>query len=159
MKLYEISEALRTVIDGGLVFDEETGEVLFDSKNLDELEAARDEKLEACAIVKKELDFEAESLRMEEKRLAERRRRKEAEASRLAEYIARNAPESGLETPKASLSWRKSSQVVITDESAIPGDFLTYTPKVDKTAIRKAIKESGSCPGAELVTKRNLVIK
>lgn len=159
MKLYEISEALRTVIDGGLVFDSDTGEVIFDSENLDELEAARDEKLEACAIVKKEMEYEAEMLRHEENRLAERRRRKEAKAAHLADYIAANTPDEGLETDKVSLKWRKSSQVVVTSEFAVPQRFVVYSPKIDKSAIREEIKKNGSCPGAELVTKKNLVIK
>ena len=44
MKLYELAQMMDMVINGGLVFDEETGEVLFDSSNLDELEAALDAK-------------------------------------------------------------------------------------------------------------------
>ncbi len=35
MKLYEISQTYFDVINGGMVFDEETGEVIFDSSNLD----------------------------------------------------------------------------------------------------------------------------
>ena len=73
MKLYELAQMMDMVINGGLVFDEETGEVLFDSSNLDELEAALDAKIEACCIVVKETEAEAEAIKAEEKRLKARR--------------------------------------------------------------------------------------
>lgn len=89
MKLYELAQMMDMVINGGLVFDEETGEVVFDPPNLEELEAALDAKIEACCIVVKETEAEAEAIKAEEKRLKARRERKEKEAARLREYVQR----------------------------------------------------------------------
>lgn len=159
MRLYEISEALRAVLEGGFVFDEETGEVLFDSSNLDDLTASYEEKMEACAIIKKECDADAAAIREEEKKLAERRHRLEKKSDSMADYIARNMIGDGLQTPKVSLSWRKSKSVVIEDESAIPSDFIEMQPKISKKMIGEAIKAGEIVPGAEMVEKRNLVVK
>lgn len=159
MRLYDISEALRAVLEGGFVFDEETGEVLFDSSNLDDLKASYDEKLEACAIIKKECDADAAAIREEEKRLAERRHRLESKSARMADYIARNMIGDGLQTPKVSLSWRKSKQVIIEDESAIPSDFIEMQPKISKKTIGDAIKAGETVPGASMIEKKNLVVK
>lgn len=39
MKLYELAQGLEDIINGGMVIDDETGEVVFDSENLDEQSA------------------------------------------------------------------------------------------------------------------------
>lgn len=159
MRLYDISEALRAVLEGGFVFNDETGEVMFDSSNLDDLKASYDEKLEACAIVKKECDADAAAIREEEKKLAERRHRLESKSARMSDYIARNMIGDGLQTPKVSLSWRKSKQVIIEDESAIPSDFIEMQPKISKKMIGDAIKSGEIVPGASMIEKKNLVVK
>lgn len=159
MRLYDISEALRAVLEGGFVFDDETAEVMFDSSNLDDLKASYYEKLEACAIIKKECDADAAAIREEEKRLAERRHRLESKSARMADYIARNMIGDGLQTSKVSLSWRKSKQVIIEDESAIPSYFVEMHPKISKKMIGDAIKAGETVPGASMIEKKNLVVK
>lgn len=60
-----------------------------------------------------------------------------------------------------ALSFRKSEAVVITNEIALPAEFVktktTTTP--DKTAIKNAIKSGREVAGAELQTNMNLQIK
>ena len=48
MTLYELSTDLERVIDGGMVVDMDTGEVLFDEENLDELKIATAQKFLGC---------------------------------------------------------------------------------------------------------------
>jgi len=66
-----------------------------------------------------------------------------------------------LETEVAKLSFRKSEAVSILDDSIIPEEFTKeiVSVSVDKTAIKKAIKEGRSIDGAELIVKQNLQIK
>lgn len=164
MKLYEIATALEEVINGGLVFSEETGEILFDSENLDELEAALDEKLEACGVVVKNLVAEAEAIKAEERNLAERRRRKEAEADRLKDYVLYWMEKSGakkIDTARVSLSTRKSSVVDVTDEAKVPREFIKVktTESVDKAAVKKAIKAGEEVAGCVINERLTLQVK
>lgn len=164
MKLYELAQMMDMVINGGLVFDEETGEVLFDSSNLDELEAALDAKIEACCIVVKETEAEAEAIKAEEKRLKARRERKEKEAARLREYVQRCMEQSGarkIDTPRVCVTSRSSKYVNVYDEAKVPRMFMAekITESVDKKAVREAIKDGIEVPGCELSERISLKIE
>lgn len=65
-----------------------------------------------------------------------------------------------VETVNAKISFRKSDQIQIDDESA-PADFVKVVTetKPDKTAIKKAIKDGAEVPGATLIQNRNIQIK
>lgn len=67
MSLYEISNDLVTVINGGMVVNEETGEITFDSENLEELELAFNDKVESVALFIKNLEAES-TLRQNQRR-------------------------------------------------------------------------------------------
>lgn len=164
LSLYEIDKAVVTVLDDGLVFDEETGEIVFDVENLDALETERNAKLEGVALYIKSLEAEADAMKAEEKALAERRAVREKKAERLRRYLSDSMQAMGdtkLETARVALSFRKSESVVIEDQAALPVEFLkvkiTETP--DKTAIKKAIKAGATVEGAALVENKNLQIK
>lgn len=164
LSLYEIDKAVVTVLDDGLVFNEETGEIVFDVENLDALETERNTKLEGVALYIKSLEAEADAMKAEEKALAERRAVREKKAERLRRYLSDSMQALGdtkLETARVALSFRKSESVVIEDQAALPVEFLkvkmTETP--DKTAIKKAIKAGATVEGAALVENKNLQIK
>jgi hypothetical protein len=160
--LYTIDQAVLTLLDNGLVFDAETGEVLFDEDNFDQLEIERQAKLEAVALYVKGLEAEAAAIRAEEKALAERRQAKERKAERLREYVARSMRmfgDSKLETARVALSFRRSEAVKIMNERRIPHGFLIMKPSIDKTAIKKALKAGQEVNGAILVERQNLQIK
>lgn len=164
MKLYEIASAMDAVINGGFIFDEETGEVIFDSENLDELEDALDAKLEACGVVVKNIVAEAEAIKDEEKRLAERRRIKEDEADRLKEYVLYWMEKSGakkIDTARVALSTRKSSVVDVTDEAVVPREFFKVKTmaSVDKAAVKKAIKAGEEVAGCVINERLTLQVK
>lgn len=65
------------------------------------------------------------------------------------------------ETARTKIGFRKSTQVQIDDEGALPPDFVTttVTTKPDKTAIKKAIQAGQAVAGAVLVENQNLQIK
>ena len=60
-----------------------------------------------------------------------------------------------------SLSFRKSESVIVTDQAAVPTEYLKEktTISVDKTAIKAAIKSGQAVAGAELQENQNLQIK
>lgn len=164
LSLYEIDKAVVTVLDDGLVFNEETGEIVFDADNLDALETERNAKMEGVALYIKSLEAEASAMKAEEKALAERRAVREKKAERLRRYLSDSMLALGdtkIETARVSLSFRKSESVVIDDQAALPVEFIkvkmTETP--DKTAIKKAIKSGAEVNGAALVENKNLQIK
>ena len=161
--LYELDQAVLTVLDNGLVFDEETGEILWDEDNFNQLEIERNAKLESVALYIKSLDADAAAIRAEEKALAERRGIKEKKADRLRGYLAYSMESFGdtrLETPRVALSFRKSQVVEIWDADELPEQYWKQAaPTPDKTAIKKAIKAGEDVSGASLVDRQNLQIK
>ena len=90
MTLYEIKREIEEAIDAIFAsVDEETGEVSEDAVNkLAELNAARDEKLDNIGAYIKNLMAEAEAIKAEEKKLADRRRVIENKVERLKAYVA-----------------------------------------------------------------------
>ena len=160
--LYELDRAVLAVLENGLVFDEETGEILFDEDNFDQLEGERNDKIEAVALYVKSLEAECKAIRAEEKALAERRAVKERKIERLTRYVSDSMIAFGdakLETTRVALSFRKSEAVEITNTDALSPDFWKYTATPDKAAIKKAIKAGEIVEGAEIVTRHNLQIK
>ena len=162
--LYQIDNAVLTVLEDGLVFDEETGEILFDPDNLDELEVERNAKLEAVALFVKSLEAESAAMREEERKLAERRGRNERKAERLRKYISDSMQRFGdtkLETARVSLGFRRSESVEVVDQAALPVEFVKVkmTETADKAAIKKALKAGQQVAGAQLVENKNLQIK
>jgi predicted RNase H-like nuclease (RuvC/YqgF family) len=54
---------------------------------------------------------------------------------------------------------RKSTAVRITDEAKLADDYYKFTPTVNKTAIKEALKNGATVEGAELVENFSLSIK
>ena len=176
--LWEIDERLRVLEDYGV--DSETGEVISDEdfyKLFDEINMDLQTKIENTIQFAKSLNAEAEAIKAEEKKLAERRKSKENLSERLKkrinDYITwQYTNENGdvdiaslnkyrFETPKCSISYRKSEVVNVFDESQIPKDYIKIKTEtsVDKTAVKKAIKNGVTINGATLDTKLNMQIK
>lgn len=176
--LWEIDERLRVLEDYGV--DSETGEVLSEEefyKLFDEINMDLQTKIENTIQFAKSLNAEADAIKAEEKKLAERRKVKENLAKRLKkrinDYITwQYMNEDGdidltslnkyrFETPKCSISYRKSEIVNILDENVVPKNYIKtkVETSVDKTAIKKAIKNGENINGAILETKLNMQIK
>lgn len=164
LKLYELDWIISSVINQGFVFDEETGEILFDADSLEALEAAREAKLEGCAIVIKNLEAEVAAFKAEEKALAERRQVKERAAESMRRYLANSmlaAGEAKLETTRCAVSFRKSESVEVFDAEKLPADLCTVKQTVspDKAAIKKLLKAGEAVEGAQLIVKQNIQVK
>lgn len=165
MTLYEIDEQIKAIMDAINVEMDENGE--FDYSYVDqlnELNQARDEKLEAIGCYIKNLDAEAEAIKTEINALKARMDAKIRKSERLEEYVKNNLIENGdtkKEFPRVCFSFRKSTLVSITDVDAIPSEYKEECVewKPVKKEIGLALKMGKDVPGAELVTKQNLQIK
>lgn len=161
MSLYEITGNLLTVINGGMVVDDLTSEIIFDADSLEELECAYADKLEGCGVWCKNEMAEIEALKAEERKLAERRRVKENQVARLKEYMLQSmeaTETSKLETSKVAISTRKSQRVIVDDEERVPLQFVKVTKSVNKTELKKALK-AGEVEGAHIEESINLQLK
>lgn len=164
MKLYEIDRALVDVIESGYSVDEDTGEILFEPADLEQLELDRKEKLEGCALYAKGLQAEADAIKAECDKLQERLKAKQRKAARMQQYILSSMlymGDSSLETARVELKTRKSAFVDVYDADKIPWEYrrrkVTETP--DKAAIKAAIKAGEDVPGAIIAERVSLVMK
>lgn len=161
MKLYEINAALEALLE---MVDPETGELVCDMDQLEELTIAREEKLEGLALYTKNMDAMAKAIREEEKALAERRRNLENRSERAKNYLTEMLAGEKLTTSKVAVSYRKSEAVELGEEFlpwAVANDaYLRYKdPEPDKAMIKSALKAGIIIPGAELVSKTSVQIK
>lgn len=161
MTIYEIDASIAACMAEAV--DPETGEVSenLDTAALSELMLAREEKIEGVACWIKNLRAYAADIRAEEIALAERRRKAEKRAERLSDWLAEILAGEKFRSPRAEVSFRKSTTVEVEDVQALPEELLTvkleYKP--DKQAIKLRIKSGEELPGCSLVEKSNIQIR
>lgn len=172
LSLFDIDAAKRQIIEEGLCYDEETGEVYWTEDDLEKLNEMEENKLEFIGLIIKEKEAMASAIKSEQDALAKRKKACEAKADALKKYVSDYLLASGkdnYETPKIKLSFRKSQAVDIFDEKALldyineddarKQQFLKYKePELSKAAIKEALKDE-EIPGAHMITNSNLQIK
>lgn len=154
--LYEINEKL---LNFEFEIDEETGEIL-NAGELDNLELARDEKIENLCLYIKNLRADAEALKAEKEVFAQREKASKHKADRLASYLQAMLNGDTYKSLKAEVSYRKSESVECDDIALVPADFLRYKdPELNKTEVKKALKNGVDVRGCHLKTNINMQIK
>lgn len=155
MKLYEIAEAYNSLENV-----ETTDEI---QMVLDNIADEFDKKVENIVYYIKDFESDAEALRTEEKRLAEKRRALDNKAKYLKEYIFNSMKVVGKDKVKAGtydLRIQKNPKSVrILNESELLDEYFKYKKEIDKTKIKEAIEEGIEVAGAELVQGEGLRIK
>lgn len=160
--LYEITNAIANFVPE---VDEFTGELL-NADILDMLNMERDTKIESIALYIKNLNALAADIKAEKDNLAERLKSTERKADSLKEYLANALNGEKFETGKCKVSYRKSSQVIFSDNFThwarlnapdLVKEYVEYKP--DKTAIKEAIKAGRDVFGAEIIENVNLQVK
>lgn len=158
MTLYEINSAIENTFYS--LIDPETGEIIGDTAALDELQIQRDEKVENIALFIKNLKAEAEAIKAEEKKLADRRRTCENRVSWLNKYLANSLQGEKFKTARVSVSWRKTQSVDVPDVWKLPEDYRRYKdPEPDKARIKEDLKKGIEIEGAELVDNLSMILK
>lgn len=164
MTLYEIDRTIREILENGISIDPETGEVIFDDTDLDQLQLDLEQKIENVGIFVKNLRAEAEAIKAEESALKKRRERKENMADHYADYVkdyltGQNRPR--FETTRVLMQVRRSEAVDIDPLAHLPEEYLVEKTEIhpDKAKLKKAIKAGEVIEGVRLVENKNITIK
>ena len=161
MTLYEIDARLAAILDfDGEYVDTESGEIV-SIEDIEALQMAREDKIEGWGLWIKNKTAELDAIKAEAKKLTERAsalsNRIEASKNRYQQYLAGEK----VNTPRLSVSYRKTQAVEITDASLLHPDYLRTKTIVeaDKATIKDAIKAGLEVPGAVLVERQSMTIK
>ena len=160
-KLYEIDELLRDAIDAATESVDENGVLPDDwAAFLDAVQMERDVKALAVAAVVRERLAEAEAVKAETQRLQKKQRAAEAVAERLKSYLAAHVSAGEkLQDCRVSICWRKSSAVVIDDESLLPEECFRVVRTVSKTDVKAGLQSGVITTGARIEGRLNIQIR
>lgn len=188
MNLFEIEKTIADLLENGLVFDEETGEITFTSDDLESLEMSLDKKIEnICQYIKNE-DCMANAIKEEERKLASRRKQHEKKIESLEKYLKLFMERTGkdgktFETPKVKITFKKSISSLVSNEEILKewieqdeerkkAYYKIEEPTINvgelKKYLQSGIKEDKETkektfeiviPGFQLVENKNLKIE
>lgn len=123
-------------------------------------------KAQSVAFMVRSLEVDAAAIAQWAKDANERAKAIEKRAESLRDYVARSLLACGItkvEGPGISLSFRKSSAVVIDEPGLIPAEFMRQPepppPAPSKTLIGDALKAGREVPGAHIEHRQSLQIK
>ena len=173
MSLYKIKSEFQEKLTQYLAtHDTETGEILDENsfiqlrKELEELENQANESLEETLKYRQNIESEIVSYDSEIERLIDAKQKlakKSESLSRYIQYFFRTLWKGNtVHFWLFQLGYRKSTAVNITDESALPAEYLRIIPETkapDKKMIKEALKEWKKIAGAELEERENFFIK
>lgn len=153
MNLFEIDQEIMSCID------EESGELL-DEEKFEELQIARDVKIENLGCWIKNLEAEAAALKAEEQAFNERRKSVERQIANKKQYLGRFLDGQKFETARVKMTFRKSESLEVADDAIIPAEFYKQKdPELNKADLKKAVKAGLEIDGVSIVEKQNLQIK
>jgi hypothetical protein len=165
--LYEISSEIDELREVALEQAQENDGILPDyiANVLDKLDGEKADKVEAIGCVYKDINNFVESIKTEQARLTKMKKVHENEMSRIKSYLEFILSEGEkYKTPKATISWRKSTSTILND-GVEPEDLdvkyqnIKITPAL--TEIAKGIKAGDEeiTKQAKLVSKNSVTIK
>ena len=137
--LYELTNDFRQVLD---MADDPDIDPQVIADTLEGIEGEIEDKADGYAMVIRQLEADVLTIRMEEERLARRRRLIDANIDRMKASLQAAMKTTGKTKFKTSLFsfgiQKNPASVVIDDEAKIPLRFLiAQPPKIDKAAIKK----------------------
>ena len=161
--LYGINRAYENALNNFTV-DEETGEIIFNDDEIKKLEDDYKTKVDNIVCYIKELQVLSDAIKAEKTALDERLKANDKMIDTLKKYVANSLEMrdiNKLETARNKLSFRKSTSVVIADETSVPSQYIktVLTEKIDKKAIGDALKKGEIINGCYLKESNNLQIK
>jgi hypothetical protein len=160
-RLWEIDGMLREAIAAAEGKIGEDGVIPDDwAEFLDTVQMERDKKCLAVAAMYREFDAEAEAISEEAKRLVARARTCGNKADRLKQYLA-SVVQVGekLKDTRVQITWRKSSAVIIDDESKLPEACFQVVRSVSKTVVKEGLQSGAVKEGAHIETNNHLQIR
>jgi hypothetical protein len=167
MNLYQINEEFLRAFEAA--FDPETGEIDPEAeKELVKWEAARAEKVENYGLFIKNLKAESDALKAEIDTLTRRKKTVDKKINWLKNYLSVTLAGEPFKTPRLVITWRKSEAVeIVATIDELKSLYIGYPDyikkhteyKLDKTAIKTALKSGEALPFAELKQNKNIQIK
>lgn len=162
--LYELAQQHRE-LEQLVELDELPAEVIRDT--LEGLEGTIQEKAISVAAVVRNLETHAEMVAAAAKQLRERAARAEARAESLRAYLLFNLQSVGITkitAPEFTVAVRNNPEAVnIADDADIPAEFYVPVPppppRLDKTALKAAIKAGREVPGVWLSSGQRVEIR
>ena len=166
MNLYEITQDQLSIL---AILEENGGELTPELQEAMTItQDSFEKKAEAYSYLIIKMESESDMVAAEIKRLQALKKSKDNNSDRLREALSvamvafgreDNKGIKRFETPTLKLSTRKSESVQITDEKAIPAQYMVVKQEVSKTLIKEAISQGIQVEGAQLVTKQSVQIK
>jgi hypothetical protein len=154
-QLYVLAQDYRAAAEklADLELDEQTI-----ADTLEGLSGDLEAKATATAMVARNMQALAASIKEAEQAMAARRKALEARAERLTAYLLGSMQHAGIqkiECPHFALAVRQNPpSVVINEPGLIPAEYMRQKPpppaEPDKTAIAALLKSGGEVPGAHL---------
>ncbi|HEC16028.1 MAG TPA: siphovirus Gp157 family protein [Sedimenticola sp.] len=164
LSLYEISQDYLQALD---VFTDPEADIPLEAAmdTLEGIEGQLQDKAVNVAKFMQNLDATARAIKEAEQKMATRRKAIENRARWIKDYLKSNMEAAGItkiESPWFRLAIQKNPGAVeIIDEASLPDDFKTevVTVKIDKAAIKQAIRGGAEVPGAILSQGTRLVVR
>ena len=160
MKLYEISDALRTALEH-IEVDEETGEIL-SADELHAVEAEASEKIEATALYLRELDAEAKAAKDEADRMLARVKSMQKRSDYLKAMLIQALHATGkVKTARVTVSIRTTQAVAVDEGANLPEAYTTVKTTVspNKTTIKQALLDGVEVPGCHIEERESVSIR
>lgn len=170
MNIFDIDNNIRAVLDKMNMVMEEEGDIPDELvSELSTLKEERERKLEGIALYWKELQAEADAIKVEADKLVARAKSAKNKADSMKSFLSRmmfdpDATEKEkIKTSRVSVFFKPSDSVIIKDDDwrNVPKQYVNKTIdyKVDKNAIKAVLKEGKKVKGASLQTNYNIQIK
>ena len=151
--LFEINQEILDCIDM------ETGEIIAQEK-LEKLQMDRREKLRNIAFVALNASADAKAYEEQKKKFAAREKAAKATVEWAKATLAAELGGKKMKEAEFSISYRKSEAVEVADEAAVPDEFRIPQPdKIDRAALKAALKNGAVISGAQIVERQNIQIK
>lgn len=152
---------IRQIEDIIALATDEDGVIDYESirDELEELQLAKDEKVDNVISFIKSRKAMAEALKNEKAAIAKRQQQAEREVERMKEYLAFCLNGSKWESTAGKVSYRKSQQVIVDNFDLLEPEYLKWKPEVNKTAIKEDLKQGVVVDGAHIEDKINTIIK
>lgn len=164
MTLYELSDAIEQFAAGV-----ENGEIPEEAiaDTLDSMEMDFNAKADGIACIIKDKQARAKEIREESKKQERRAEALEKQAESLRKYLSSQMQRAGImkiETARNCISFHPSIRTVVDNENEFVREYPDYckqdiTYKIDKAAIREALKSGREIKGAHLEQSQNIQIK
>jgi hypothetical protein len=164
LKIHEITEeiqALDGLLDSWAAANDGDITTFPLNDELERLEGEREEKLLNLAVWVKDLKGQAEAWSKEIKRLQAGQKALINKSERIKEFIDYNLQKGEkLSDVRASLSYRKSTQVVLdVPVEDLPPEFVKTSVAADKTALKEYLKTNEGSAIAHMQENHSLQIK